>query len=460
MMQRSTQSHRATPTRGVATLTVVMILFFVMALVAAYTNRNLVFEQRISANSYRSARALDASEAGIDWTLSMLNGGRIDTSCASSNSINNNDFRGNYLKTVDISDLNRGRYETVWKGNPTKTMFPSCISKNGALSCICPTDTVRTPTVAVPSDGIGTAFNVLLRTPTNELQPGTLNVDALGCASIGTGSGACYNQSSQFEVISDAKSGVRVGIGLVQVLPVMPEAALTVGRNINGPGQLTAENLESKSASNIALIAGGNTTAPLTPPILNPVPDITSSRLVAAPNNIAPYGNWFKSRFGMDIDTFKNQPAVVTINCAAGCNSSDLADIHARFPRNPIWIEGNLTISAGDQLGSMPNLPVPPIAPVPATRDNLNDWNPIMLIVNGTLTVAANVRIVGFVHATDISWSSSSAALYGAMMSPGDFTATTNAELHYNYQVLEFIRLYYGSFVRVPGSWKQLNTIS
>ncbi len=70
-----------TPGRGVAALTVVMVLFFVMALVAAYTNRNLVFEQRISANSYRATRALEAADAGVEWTLAMLNGGRATANC-------------------------------------------------------------------------------------------------------------------------------------------------------------------------------------------------------------------------------------------------------------------------------------------------------------------------------------------------------------------------------------------
>ena len=37
--------------RGAAALIVTMVLFFAMTLVAAYVNRNLVFEQRISKNS-------------------------------------------------------------------------------------------------------------------------------------------------------------------------------------------------------------------------------------------------------------------------------------------------------------------------------------------------------------------------------------------------------------------------
>ena len=78
---------RRTP-RGVAALTVVMVLFFIMALVAAYTNRNLVFEQRISANSYRLARAADAAEAGLDWTVALLNGGPVSKIFVASSLLN------------------------------------------------------------------------------------------------------------------------------------------------------------------------------------------------------------------------------------------------------------------------------------------------------------------------------------------------------------------------------------
>ncbi|MBK7062382.1 MAG: hypothetical protein IPH51_18705 [Rubrivivax sp.] len=34
-----------------------MVLFFIMSLVAAYTSRNLIFEQRTSANQLRSTQA-------------------------------------------------------------------------------------------------------------------------------------------------------------------------------------------------------------------------------------------------------------------------------------------------------------------------------------------------------------------------------------------------------------------
>jgi hypothetical protein len=39
-----------------------MLLFFIISMVAAYTSRNLIFEQRTSANQYRSTQARGGRE--------------------------------------------------------------------------------------------------------------------------------------------------------------------------------------------------------------------------------------------------------------------------------------------------------------------------------------------------------------------------------------------------------------
>ena len=64
--------HKRGRSRGIAALGVVMVLFFILAMVGAYTNRNLVFEQRTSANSYRAARSLAAADAAICLRISFL----------------------------------------------------------------------------------------------------------------------------------------------------------------------------------------------------------------------------------------------------------------------------------------------------------------------------------------------------------------------------------------------------
>ena len=65
----------ASPSRqgGVAALGLTLLLLFALLLGVAYVNRNLVFEQRASANQYRSTQAFEAAEAGLEWTLARLN---------------------------------------------------------------------------------------------------------------------------------------------------------------------------------------------------------------------------------------------------------------------------------------------------------------------------------------------------------------------------------------------------
>ncbi|MFX8047616.1 PilX N-terminal domain-containing pilus assembly protein, partial [Acinetobacter baumannii] len=67
--------------RGAATLVVVMMLFLVMALLAAYANRGLLFEQRIASGFARAALAQEAAEGGVEWALALLNGPAIDENC-------------------------------------------------------------------------------------------------------------------------------------------------------------------------------------------------------------------------------------------------------------------------------------------------------------------------------------------------------------------------------------------
>ena len=227
------------PDKGMAALTVVMIIFFVMALVAAYTNRNLIFEQRISANSYKSARALDAAEAAIDWTLSMLNGGVVTDNCTApsaaalaANPAAYTDFRRRLLTTPFDPTVTEGSYDRLIIGNDAVRMYPACIMDASAgLSCICPSPTSRNPSMGTPNDGIGSAFNVELEHASDASaglfsQPGAVNISAQGCANIGTGGTSCYNQNPSAQSISvvDAKSGINMTVALVRALPLGAQA--------------------------------------------------------------------------------------------------------------------------------------------------------------------------------------------------------------------------------------------
>ena len=97
---------------GVATLVVTMTLFFAMLLVAVFANRNLVFEQRGSANQYRATQAFEAAEAGLEWAQAQLNNvQRLGADCRASTDAAAATFRDRYLHTAPAAAGFSGR---VW----------------------------------------------------------------------------------------------------------------------------------------------------------------------------------------------------------------------------------------------------------------------------------------------------------------------------------------------------------
>jgi len=428
------------PGRGMAALTVVMILFFVMALVAAYTNRNLLFEQRISANSYRSNRALEAADAGVEWTVAMLNAGRVDGNCRATNNAAFGDFRSRYLVRSDTAvnpangQLNlEGGFGLQWGAVEANRIYPACIVRDGALSCICPLPNVAVPDIGAPADGIGSAFRIMLFLPGNAVRAGAMQFTSRGCSNPGSGNTACFAQNNNMPAV-DGVSAALTTVGLVRALPVAPLAPLTTGTDvIDGGGKLVVINLDTQT-DGLTVRAGG-----AIQPAKSDLSRLRSgvdtwqagdNRLAAAA--AAANEGWFRALFAMDAATYRQQPAVIRLDCAAGCGQAQLAAALAGYPGNPIWLDGNLNLDAAGNIGSLAN--------------------PAMLIVTGTLTVSSNVDLVGFVHANRVDWTSL-ASVQGAVVSATSFNANAEARLTYNKAVLDTIRLTYGSFVRTPGSW-------
>ncbi len=431
--------------RGVAALTVVMILFFVMALVAAYTNRNLMFEQRISANSYRANRALEAADAGVEWTVAMLNAGRVNANCEATVDNAFGDFRSRYLVRTDtavnvVSGENQangeGGFSLQWAGVLANRIYPACVIRDGALSCICPLPGAALPAIGAPADGIGSAFRIALILPGNAIRAGAMQFTARGCSNPGSGDRSCFAQRDDMPEV-DGVSAALATVGLLRALPVAPIAPLTAGGAVSdsgGAGKLVVSNFDTQTdgltvragdAINVAVTSEFSELASGVDTKRAAVPELAAA--AAAAND-----GWFRGLFGMDPASYRQQPAVVRVPCAAGCTLADLNDVLAGYPRNPIWVDGNLNIDTAANLGSVAN--------------------PLMLIVSGTLTVSANASIVGFVHANQVSWTSL-ASLQGALVTKTTFTATGEARLSYSKPVLDTVRLEYGSFVRVPGGW-------
>jgi len=425
---------------GAASLIVVLVLFFLVSLVAAYTSRNLIFEQRTSVNQYRSTQAFEAAEAGIEWALAMLNGGRIGANCQeAAAAATDTSFRQRYLSIDTTTGSTAGNITPRTQAPSGSTLFPSCVWNGANWSCSCPTN--GAPVLAPPAgSGIYPAFRVRF-TLDGVTKPGVVRIDAQGCTKLDA---SCLDFTAG-AVEQEGRARVTMLAALKPAVATPPAAALTVLGQVVGGGAIAAYNT-SPEWGGVTIQAGGpigNVGAfvlrsnPGTPGEESLVAnDGTLSALAPAPDRA------FASIFGAWPTAYRLQPGAVRVDCpAAGCRAA-VAAAAALNPDRVIWIPGDLTLESAGDIGSAPT-PADPTVPGPVT-----------LVVNGRVNfAAAGIRIFGLVYATSGDWIGSG-EIRGAAFVAGDLAATAEPIVALDGPTLDALRMRSGSFVRVPGSWR------
>jgi len=460
--------------RGVATLAVVMVLFFIIAMTAAYTSRNMIFEQKTSANQYRSTLAIEAAEAGIEWTLAQLNGGLVNDSCGSGSPTVS--FQQRYLQiTDDLALATNGRVLNR-AGRPTAAVgnWPACAFDgsgwNNPSHCACPNDTAATPGAVTGSD-LFPAFRVWLAHPSPIARPGVVTLQVNGCTKLPASAGErCLDLDPQGDV-GDGLASLRLLLALRSALVAPPPAAVTAREAVtpDAPGtdpRLRAINTDPRT-NGITINAGGavnltlvtSISLPGTPGDLAVVPgDAKLIALAPAPGagSLTASERMFVSTFGMTRQTYLEQPGLRRCGVAGvpTCTAANINTLLAENPGRIIWAEGNVTLDA--DVGT----PANPVAGTKAV--------PVLLVVNGnTLTLGAGVDVVGFVYLTGgtaggavtINLPDAAVGITGALVSETSL-ATASAgsasrlTVTYDPVVLNTLRTGYGSWVRVPGSWR------
>jgi hypothetical protein len=147
----------------------------------------------------------------------------------------------------------------------------------------------------------------------------------------------------------------------------------------------------------------------------------------------------FSSVFGLRPATYRNQPAAVQVDCSTVCTSTssdtELGKALAAERGSIIWLKGTGGLalsSATDAIGS--------------------SAKPMTLVVEGPVSLAAGAKVVGLVYASSISLDS--AEIRGALVSASTVLGSGTAQVVYDPAVLAKLQLLNGSFVRVPGSWR------
>lgn len=428
--------------RGAASLIVVMVLFFLLSLVAAYTGRNLIFEQRTSVNQFRAVQAFEAAEAGVEWALAMLNGGRIVDNCLEATATPaQTSFRQRYLNIDPVTGMVTPRM-TAAGGMIT----PSCVFNGTDWVCSCP-ESAALVTTAGLGNGVYPAFRIRF-VSTNVVRPGVIGIESQGCTRLDI---ACLGFPAT-ALESEGRALVTAFIGLKPALATPPAAAMTVLGNVNvaGAAVVRAYNTEADRGG-LALHAGNapglNVSGPNfdlrgptgTPPSAAAVlSDASLTKLTDAPNRV------FSTVMGTWLETYRYQPAVVDpmFECPPGDCSAALVSQVALNPGRIFWIRGDLTLGTAGDIGSLPN----PANPAAA--------GPVMLVVTGrVLFTTPGVRIFGFVYSQDGAWQGVG-EIQGAAFVEGDLGAAAAPTVNLVGNVMDAMRMQSGSFVRLPGSWK------
>jgi hypothetical protein len=158
-------------------------------------------------------------------------------------------------------------------------------------------------------------------------------------------------------------------------------------------------------------------------------------------NAITSADRMFAAVFNLRPDTFQNQPATVQIACGgSGCSAAAVRTQAENNPGRPIWLSGGLNVDSAGDVGS-------------ATQ-------PVLLVVNGGVTFSVSTAtIYGLVYvrapAGSSEWSTSGGGrITGATVVDQSVEGNGTTTFVYDPGVMSLLRWNTGSFVPVPGSWK------
>jgi hypothetical protein len=480
-----------------------MVLFFLVAMVAAYTNRSLIFDQRTSSNQLRATEAFEAAEAGVEWTLAQLNSGLTDNSCRPSTTEDNDahrTFRDRYLRitsTVEpglpTSGLPDGFVEARTNTNNTPIRI-RCVFNGGdpdaiAWNCTCgqsdvAIDPPARPAGNQPAPAFTTSFaeNTAGGVDRSKLPLTVVRIISVGCSQTS----ACFRDRPAADA-SSSVSAIFAHVALRPALRTQPSSALTVGGNVNAlpaggfaggasvrlinDPQVAIRANRVAVSNGFTVVAGGTVaTANLDAISMPGTPGLASvaqndATLVPAAINAAAFppaglnsaDRFFVLHLGMTPDQYRRQPAVVVLDCSSVCSAATVKTAAARNPGSPIWLTGGGGLLLDADLGEENSV---------ADGSQTAARAPLMLVVEGPVDARNGADFWGVIYGRSADWTwtvDGSVSIRGAIIGEGSFSVVAGAtppQLQVDYSdaqargVFNFLRTRAGSYARVPAGWR------
>jgi hypothetical protein len=434
-MSSMSPHSRAAEQQGAATLLVVMVLFFVMALVAAYSSRNIIFEQKTSANQYIATSALEAADAGLEWTVSMLNGPRVTDACVPSTVTTDTSFRQRYL-TMDASS----GLITVGAAVKNGPLWATCWfdRASAAWVCHCPEDAAAPGTVAsTPTDAYAPSFRVRfvqLNDPAPPNRSTVVRVEVMGCNRFDD---ACLT----FPAPHPTQCGgtVCAMLALYSGVKSPPTAALTAKGGVDVGGAALGAYNTGAGTSGLSVVSGGAVNSvgmDLRGPPGTPASRTWLQNAAGLSDAAFTDERMFAAVFGAWPATYVEQQAAVRVDCSATCNATTVRDAVSLNPGHVFLLNGDVTLDGGADIGSAAD--------------------PVVLVVAGNLQFSAPTDIYGLVYVRAANWATSGAdgQIFGATVAQGQISGSGAFKSVYQKDILNTLRWATGSFVKVPGGWR------
>jgi hypothetical protein len=288
-------------------------------------------------------------------------------------------------------------------------------------------------------------------TPLVPKQSGVIRVEVVGCTRVDPvgATDPCLSFAGR-GALNEGRVLASSLVALAGNPSGSPHAALTASGAVNLGGAALAAYNTAPSGLGITVHSGGaiNTaglvlrSAPGTP-VATSIIEGDGAFNLPATGPFTASDRIFATVFNMRLLTFQEQQAAVVLACPlGGCTALAVRNALDFNPNRPLWLTGSLNVDSAGDIGS---------AAIPA-----------VIVVNGDLQFVGGgvgVNIYGLVFnrlaAGTANWTTAGAGqINGAVVAEGGVVGTGTPTIVYDEAVLRHLRYNNGSFVRVPGSWR------
>ena len=160
-----------------------------------------------------------------------------------------------------------------------------------------------------------------------------------------------------------------------------------------------------------------------------PAPPIAALTVRDAGSDTGPF---FASHFGLSKALWKNQAAVRALDCRGDCGAAltvlTTAGVSLVSAPGDLLLQGPLTLGTPQR--------------------------PVLIVADGAVRLQGAVTLHGVLYANGLSWAAPTATVRGALISEGSAAGDASLDLARDAAVLDILRTRDGSFVRLPGSWR------